>query len=169
MANEEIVFDKSKQEEESTKTRTVKSLRVKESWQYKVFKVFNTILMIIICAATLYPFLYLVAQSFSSEAAIVKGLVTIFPVDFNLITYKSVLEKGDFQRYYLNTILYSVSGTLASVFFTALLAYPLSKSHLRLNKFFTPFIIFTMYFARIDWYLLCTLNALLLYKPSSRA
>lgn len=146
MANEEIVFDKSKQEEESTKTRTVKSLRVKESWQYKVFKVFNTILMIIICAATLYPFLYLVAQSFSSEAAIVKGLVTIFPVDFNLITYKSVLEKGDFQRYYLNTILYSVFGTLASVFFTALLAYPLSKSHLRLNKFFTPFIIFTMYF-----------------------
>ena len=146
MAKEEIVFDKSKQEEESTKTRTVKSLRVKESWQYKVFKVFNTILMIIICAATLYPFLYLVAQSFSSEAAIVKGQVTIFPVDFNLITYKSVLEKGDFQRYYLNTILYSVSGTLASVFFTALLAYPLSKSHLRLNKFFTPFIIFTMYF-----------------------
>ena len=145
MASEEIVFDKSKQQTDSTK-QTAKSLRVKESWQYKVFKVFNTILMIIICAATLYPFLYLVAQSFSSEAAIVKGQVTIFPVDFNLVTYKSVLEKGDFQRYYLNTVLYSVFGTFASVFFTSLLTYPLSKSHLRLNKFFTPFIIFTMYF-----------------------
>ncbi len=145
MANEQIVFDKSNKDDVLSQA-TMKTLKVKESWQYKTFKVINTIVMIIICGATLYPFLYLVAQSFSSETAIVKGLVSIFPVDFNLITYKSVLEKGDFQRYYLNTILYSVFGTISSVFFTALLAYPLSKSKLRLNKFFTPFIIFTMYF-----------------------
>lgn len=145
MANEQIVFDKSNKDDVLSQA-TMKTLKVKESWQYKTFKVINTIVMIIICGATLYPFLYLVAQSFSSETAIVKGLVSIFPVDFNLVTYKSVLEKGDFQRYYLNTILYSVFGTISSVFFTALLAYPLSKSKLRLNKFFTPFIIFTMYF-----------------------
>lgn len=37
-------------------------------------------------------------------------------------------------------------GTLISVIGTALLAYPLSKPRLRLNKFFTPFVVFTMYF-----------------------
>lgn len=120
--------------------------KVKDSWQYTVFRVFNVILMSLICCATLYPFLYLVAQSFSSEAAIIQGKVSIIPVDFNLTTYKSVLSKGDFLGYYKNTILYAVFGTLFSVFFTALLAYPLSKPNLRLNKFFTPFIIFTMYF-----------------------
>jgi len=118
----------------------------KESPQYKTFKVFNTLIMIVISGATLYPFLYLVAQSFSSEAAIVSGSVSILPVEFNLVTYASVLGKGDFQRYYLNTIIYSVIGTIISVFMTALLAYPLSKPKLRLNKFFIPFIIFTMYF-----------------------
>ncbi len=120
--------------------------KIKESKSYKVFKVFNTILMIIISIATLYPFLYLVAQSFSSEAAIIKGQVTIFPVDFNIVTYKSVFAKGDFQRYYLNTVIYAVIGTIASLIMSSILAYPLSKSHLRLNKFFGPFIIFTMYF-----------------------
>lgn len=123
-----------------------KPMHVRESTGYRIFTVFNTILMIIICAVTLYPFLYLVAQSFSSEQAIIQGKVSIFPVEFNITTYQSVLAKGDFQRYYLNTIIYTIMGTLLSLFTTALLAYPLSKKHLRLNKFFTPFIIFTMYF-----------------------
>ena len=123
-----------------------KGIKVKESWQYRVFQIFNVIIMVLICAATLYPFLYLVAQSFSSEAAIIKGQVKIVPVDFNLTTYKSVLSKGDFLGYYKNTILYAVFGTFFSVLFSSMLAYPLSKPNLRLNKFFVPFIIFTMYF-----------------------
>jgi putative aldouronate transport system permease protein len=120
--------------------------KIKVSKSYRVFQVFNTIFMIIISALTLYPFLYLVAQSFSSEAAIIKGQVTIVPVEFNLITYKSILSKGEFQRYYINTIVYAVLGTVLSLFSSAMLAYPLSKPNLRLNKFFGPFIIFTMYF-----------------------
>ncbi|MED9905059.1 MAG: carbohydrate ABC transporter permease [Lachnospiraceae bacterium] len=120
--------------------------KIKLSKAYRTFQVFNVIIMILISAATLYPFLYLVAQSFSSEAAIIKGQVSIFPKEFNLITYKSILSKGDFQRYYLNTIVYALVGTVASLFASAILAYPLSKPNLRLNKFFGPFIIFTMYF-----------------------
>ena len=94
-------------------------VKVKESWQYRVFQVFNVILMSLICVATLYPFLYLVAQSFSSEAAIIKGQVSIIPVGFNLTTYKSVLTKGDFLGYYKNTILYAVFGTFFSVPFSS--------------------------------------------------
>lgn len=120
--------------------------KLKESKSYKVFKVVNTILMILISAATLYPFLYLVAQSFSSEAAIYAGKVTILPVDFTASTYLSVLSKGEFILYYKNTILYTIFGTIISVILTAMLAYPLSKPKLRLNKYIAPFIIFTMYF-----------------------
>lgn len=118
----------------------------RESVGYRIFQVANAVFMILISIVTLYPFLYLVAQSFSSEQAIIKGLVTIFPVDFNITTYISVLEKGDFQRFYLNTIIYTVVGTVLSVLFSSMLAYPLSKPHLKLNKLAAPFIIFTMYF-----------------------
>lgn len=123
------------------------SYHIKDSKAYTVFKVFNTLLMIVICIVMLYPFLYLVAQSFSSEAAIVKGEVGIIPVDFSINTYKSIIEDGRFLKYYGNTVIYSIIGTVCAVFFSALLAYPLSKPELRANKFFNPFVIFTMYFA----------------------
>lgn len=123
-----------------------KPVKMKLSASYKTFLVCNTIVMIIISAVTLYPFLYLVAQSFSSESAIVQGLVKLWPVEFNLTTYKSVLAKGDFQRYYANTVLYAFFGTVFSLMMTSMLAYPLSKPKLRLNKIIAPFIIFTMYF-----------------------
>lgn len=117
-----------------------------ESTGYKIFTVFNTILMILISVLTFYPFLFLVAQSFSSEAAIYRGAVSFYPVGFTISTYVSVVSQGDFIRYYGNTIYYAVLGTVSSVLLSAMLAYPLSKKDLRLNKFFGPFIIFTMYF-----------------------
>jgi len=120
--------------------------KVKESTGYKIFSVCNTIFMLLISAITFYPFLYLVAQSFSSEAAIYQGLVTFYPIGFNVNTYVSVVTQGEFVRYYGNTIMYAILGTVLSVMFSAMLAYPLSKPELRLNKFFGPFIIFTMYF-----------------------
>ena len=91
---------------------------------YRVFNVFNTILMILICAAMLYPFLYLVAQSFSSTEAIVAGEVGLIPKDFSVETYAFVINDGRFIPYYGNTIVYSVIATVCALFFSALLAYP---------------------------------------------
>ena len=41
----------------------------------------------------------------------------------------------------------TIVGTFISVVMTALIAYPLSKPRLRLNKVITPMVVFTMYFA----------------------
>ncbi|MBR2294710.1 MAG: carbohydrate ABC transporter permease [Clostridiales bacterium] len=123
-----------------------KKNRIKESTGYKVFLVCNTILMILVSVATLYPFLYLVSQSFTSEKAIIAGHSSLIPEDFNIDTYLYVLRNGEFLRYYKNTIVYTVVGTVASLLFSALLAYPMSKQNLKFNKFLTPFIVFTMYF-----------------------
>ncbi|MBQ0011076.1 MAG: carbohydrate ABC transporter permease [Clostridiales bacterium] len=121
-------------------------MKIKENTGYKVFLVCNTIIMILISVATLYPFLYLVSQSFSSEKAIIEGHVSLIPKGFNLKTYSYVLKTGDFLNFYKNTIIYTFIGTIASLFFSSMLAYPLSKPNLRGVKILTPFIIFTMYF-----------------------
>ncbi len=121
-------------------------VKVKESSGYIVFKWFNTIIMILVCMATLYPFLYLVAQSFSSEEAITLGKVNLIPIGFNLETYKSVLAKGEFMHSYKNTLIYSVLGTILSLVFSCCMAYPLSKKELKGYKILTKFVIFTMYF-----------------------
>lgn len=114
---------------------------------YRAFQVINTIIMIFVIFITLYPFVYLVAQSFSSDAAASAGKVTFYPIGFNVNTYKYILRDNQFFRYYGNTIFYTVVGTFISVACTALIAYPLSKSRLRLNKVITPLVVFTMYFA----------------------
>lgn len=122
-------------------------MNMRPSKGYQVFRVVNTIIMILVVFVTLYPFVYLTAQSFSNEAAVSAGKVTFFPIGFTTATYQYILRNNEFFRYYGNTILYGIIGTVLSVAGTALLAYPLSKPRLRLNKFFTPFCIFTMYFA----------------------
>lgn len=129
-----------------TKNKTKNFYRGRESKGYRIFSVFNTVIMIVISIVTLFPFLYLVAQSFSSEAAIIKGIVGIIPVEFNITTYVSVIQKGDFQKYYFNTIIYSIIGTIVSVLISAMLAYPLSKETLKFNKLISRLVLFTMYF-----------------------
>mgnify|MGYP002317388963 FL=1 len=122
-------------------------MKIKESGSYRVFKVFNAIILTLISAAMLYPFLYLIAQSFSSTQAIVAGQVGLIPKDFNISTYKYVVTDGKFIPYYGNTIVYSIIGTVCALLFSALLAYPLSKAELYGGKAINKFIIFTMYFS----------------------
>lgn len=122
-------------------------MKIKESGSYRVFKVFNAIILTLISVAMLYPFLYLIAQSFSSTQAIVAGQVGLIPKDFNISTYKYVVTDGKFIPYYGNTIVYSIIGTVCALLFSALLAYPLSKAELYGGKAINKFIIFTMYFS----------------------
>ena len=122
--------------------------KIKESTGYRIFTVVNTIIMILVSFATLYPFLYLISQSFTSEQAIIAGHTSLIPEGFNINTYVYVITRYDceFLRYYLNTIIYTLVGTVLSLLTSSFLAYPLSKPNLKINRFLSPFIIFTMYF-----------------------
>ena len=129
------------------KATTMGPMKIKESGSYRVFKVFNAIILTLISVAMLYPFLYVIAQSFSSTQAIVAGQVGLIPKDFNISTYKYVVTDGKFIPYYGNTVVYSIIGTVCALLFSALLAYPLSKAELYGGKAINKFIIFTMYFS----------------------
>lgn len=48
-------------------------MKIKMSKGYRVFQVVNTIIMILVVFVTLYPFVWLVAQSFSSDAAVAQA------------------------------------------------------------------------------------------------
>ena len=66
--------------------REEEEMSAKPSKGYRVFQVVNTIIMIIIIFITLYPFVYLVAQSFSSDAAASAGFGPCYPLDFTVDT-----------------------------------------------------------------------------------
>ena len=119
---------------------------MKESKGYRIFTVFNTIILILIVFVTLFPFLNVVAQSFSSEGYINSGQVSIFPKGFNINTYKIVAADHMFWINYKNTIVYTDLGTAVSMVLTTMFAYVLSKKHLVGQKFFITFAVFTMFF-----------------------
>ncbi|WP_078393689.1 carbohydrate ABC transporter permease [Shouchella patagoniensis] len=119
---------------------------MQESIQYRIFKFFNAALMLLIIFVTLYPFLNIVAQSFSSEANIVAGNVNLIPQGFNIDTYRVVMSDNMFWTNYKNTVIYTVVGTAISLVLSTMLAYPLSKRRLRGRNFIIMFVVFTMFF-----------------------
>ena len=119
---------------------------MKESMQYKIFKVFNVIILSLIVFVTLFPFLNIVAQSFSSEANITAGNVTLIPKGFNVETYKVIMSDSIFWINYKNTVVYTVVGTAISLILSTMMAYPLAKKRLKGRNFLLMFVVFTMFF-----------------------
>lgn len=120
--------------------------RIKDSTSYKVFTVVNMTVLVLMCALMLYPFVMLLAQSFSSAGAINAGKVSIFPVGFNIDTYKAVADNGAFWRSYGNTVVYTVIGTTIAMVLTTTYAFVLSKKHLKGRGLLIGIAVFTMFF-----------------------
>lgn len=119
---------------------------MKESVEYKIFKVFNVVVLLLIIFCTLYPFVNVLAQSFSDETSINAGQVTLYPQGFNIDTYKTVISDKMFWINYKNTVVYTIVGTTISMILTTMFAYALSKRRLKGRRFLTLFAVFTMFF-----------------------
>ncbi|OAS16716.1 carbohydrate ABC transporter permease [Paenibacillus oryzisoli] len=100
-----------------------------------------------VVAATLYPFVYMLAVSFSDSTHILKGEITLWPKGFNVEMYKIVLHDPRISSAYINTIRYVLVGTLVSLIMTAMGAFAISKKELPHHKLFTLLIVFTMFFS----------------------
>ena len=121
-------------------------MKIKSTPGERVFNVFNVLFMILFSAAALYPFLYLLARSFSvPEASFTK--ITIVPQGFVWDNYMRVLRNSDIGTGFKNAILRTVLGTCINLAFSVLAAYPLSKKYFPHKNFWTGIIIFTMFFS----------------------
>lgn len=123
-----------------------RNTKIKDSTSYRIFTVINMTALVLLCAVMLYPFIMLLAQSFSSAGAINAGKVNLFPVDFNLDTYKAVADNGNFWRSYGNTVVYTVIGTTIAMVLTTTYAFVLSKKHLKGRGLLIGIAVFTMFF-----------------------
>ncbi|GAB3750241.1 carbohydrate ABC transporter permease [Microlunatus parietis] len=123
-----------------------RSAAVKDSRGYRAFTALNLILLVLLCVIMLYPFITVLAQSFSSAGAIKAGQVSFWPVGFNVDTYVAVMSNGTFWRNYANTVIYTVVGTAIAMTLTTTYAYVLSKQHLRGRGVLIGIAVFTMFF-----------------------
>jgi putative aldouronate transport system permease protein len=123
-----------------------KGVLAKDSPGRTVFHVVNIVILIGVIVVTLVPFVNILAKAFSSGVAINSGKVTFWPVGWNLKTFGIVVSDSTFWLNYRNTVLYTVLGTLISLFLTSTYAYALSKKDLVGRSFFIGLAVVTMFF-----------------------
>jgi len=113
----------------------------------KIFLFIVNALVIIITLIVLYPIVYVISSSFSSPKAVVSGKVILLPVEPTLRGYKEVFSDKNITRGFLNSVVYTVSGTILSVFMTMIAAYSLSYKKLPFNNVIMFLFTFTMLFS----------------------
>lgn len=120
----------------------------KRSMGEKVFACFNVTFMVLLCLATLYPFIYILFASFSNptEMASYRGLL-FFPQGFSLDAYKAVIQNPMVLTGYRNTLFYVVAGTLINLLMTTLGAYALSRPNVYFKNQIMLVIVITMVFS----------------------
>lgn len=113
----------------------------------KVFKIVTISVVVIIAACCLFPFLHILAVSFSNKTAVIRGEVLLWPKSFDLSAYKAVFTNKGLMDSMWFTLFLTVVYTVFSLIMTILCAYPLSRPDLKFKSPILLYILFTMYFS----------------------
>ena len=124
---------------------------MRKRWKKKsrgdmVFDTLNTVFLLAVMFICLFPFLNVLALSFSGNMAVMTNQVTLLPVDFTINTYKTVFKNPNIWTSYKNSLLYTSVFICVSMCVTSLAAYPLSKKRLVGRKQLLFFVTFTTIF-----------------------
>ena len=111
------------------------------------FQAFDILVMVLLMAACVYPFLYVAFASLSlPERIVVHRGILLAPLGFSLSSYKSVFQNPNILSGYQNTLIVLAAGTTLNVLLTALGAYGLSRRQFGLRNVVMFAIVFTMMF-----------------------
>lgn len=80
----------------------------------------------LVAAATLFPFFVMVVMSFRHDQVITFP-EAFLPTNLNLGAYRHVLSDGQFARWLLNTVIYSVTSVVLVLLFASIAAYAFAK------------------------------------------
>lgn len=105
---------------------------------------------------TLFPFINTLAVSLNKAYDTSRGGIYLYPRIFTMENYVIILQHPDLKQGFIVTIARTIIGTVASLLFTGMLAYGLSKSNLKGKNIYMGLSILTMYFGGglIPYYLL---------------
>ncbi|MDO4283886.1 MAG: carbohydrate ABC transporter permease [Eubacteriales bacterium] len=105
------------------------------------------IIFVLLVVAAVAPFLLLLSSSLTDEATLVQSGYNFIPKKFSLGSYIYLLDSGEkIMRGYGITVFVTLVGTVLSVLFTIMFAYPLSRKELPFRYLVSFFVFFTMLF-----------------------
>lgn len=113
-----------------------------------VFDVINTVLLAFIALCGILPFVHMLAVSFSSGNMSAQNLVGLWPLEFSVEAYKEALSDPALLRSFWVSVLRVFLGTVITMVFTILTAYPVSLERKEFpgRQFYVVFMVITMLF-----------------------
>lgn len=123
-------------------------MAIKTSTSRKIFVIFNYTFLAILALICIFPFIHLLALSFSSDEFTSKGLVSVYPMGFTLDAYMILATKPEFFKAFGISVARTILGTSLTLLVIILTAYPLSKSNkvLKGRTAIAWIFVFTMFF-----------------------
>ncbi|MBR1759506.1 MAG: carbohydrate ABC transporter permease [Lachnospiraceae bacterium] len=107
-----------------------------------ILVVLTALIMLIIA----YPLYYVIVASVSDPYDVYAGKTFLLPSKFTLEGYQAVFANSNLLSGFLNSVKYTIIGTIYSVVMIYITAYPLSKKNLPGRQWISIFFIITMYF-----------------------
>lgn len=111
-----------------------------------LFDIVNYIVLGVVVLIIAYPLYYIITASFSDPYEVYAGKTFFFPVSFTIDGYRRIFQDDSIVMGYLNSVIYTVIGTIVSVFLVITTGYAVSKKTLPGRKLIMMFFVFTMYF-----------------------
>lgn len=112
-----------------------------------IFKIIAVVLVSIFSIMAFYPVLYAFSASISGKIAYEAGEIVLLPKDVSFAVYELIYNDKGLWISFINTLFYTVFGTVWSIAVSSLGAYALSKKHLLFRRQFNFLIVFTMWFS----------------------
>lgn len=100
---------------------------IQNSKTYKIFMIFDYILVTLLAVICFLPILNVFAISFSDRTANAAGMVTFYPVNFTAAAYEYVMKDAGFFKSLGVSLVRVLIGGALNLVLTVLCAYPLSK------------------------------------------
>lgn len=117
---------------------------LENSRKERAFLLVNEGILVLLGLVMLYPLVHTLALSFSAGPAADAGRVYLWPVGFQTDAWNFVVRDRTLHRSFLNSVYVTVVGVIASLSFTALFAYPLSKRYFKPRRVLSLLIVLTM-------------------------
>ena len=121
-------------------------LKTRKTMSDKASDVVLVILTAVIMLIIAYPLYYVIIASVSDPYEVYAGKTFLLPSKFTLEGYAAVFKNNSLLSGFLNSLKYTIIGTIYSVVMVYITAYPLSKRNLPGRGIISIFFIITMYF-----------------------
>lgn len=131
----------------SNKARAPLTGRIPKTRRYLGSSIFINSVVILCVLICMLPIIHIVALSMSGRNAVLARKVSLWPIDLDFNSYKSVFLDKTMLNALVFSVLLTVSYTILSMVTSILMAYPLSKTQMPGRKWLMLLILVPMYFA----------------------